>query len=431
MQKYSPFIDKNGTQIELVKLRFKDISNLFSNEVEEGYKVEFKSIWDDNFKKKHLCKTITSFANSEGGWLIVGLDDTGKYIGIDKERTDFSQTISQKLNSVTPIPKFDCRFIHETNNKKRGVLVIYVYEGINPPYVCDGTIYIRSGSSKTPIKSERAQIDELIHKRDIYKDQLNKFCFNNYVSPDVKFPYCTIYLFNPYNEIDYSNYNNNRDEIFKTLSDDNLRVTERIDSIIRVGSKNIGARSFSSIEEYYINGNIKIYTPLFLLNNNGEISKWINYVASYNSNVDLSNMKIIDGIINLLSINRFLITAFEYIKKSNYHVSDYKIVFEYKNMNNVVFFHKIDFKVPDVKEKLIEDIKSGEFYVSYYDSLLTEEISFIREAEKDSVESLSFQLLEGLYLKMFGIDKNNFIKIQKMCQGKYEQPSFSSDLYTL
>ncbi len=123
---YSPFIDKKGNKIGLEKLRFANILSIEENGIEEGYKVEFKSKWDDNFKKKHLCQTIASFANAEGGWLIVGLEDnTGKYIGIDKQRTDFSQTISQKLMEVTPRPKFDCRFLHETSDKKRGVLVIH------------------------------------------------------------------------------------------------------------------------------------------------------------------------------------------------------------------------------------------------------------------------------------------------------------------
>ena len=187
---YSPFTDKKGNKISLNKLRFTDICKIEEKCIEEGYKVEFKSQWDDNFKKKHLCQTIASFANAEGGWLLIGIEDgTGKYIGIDKQRADFSQTISQKLVSVTPIPKFDCRFIHETNNKKRGVLVIQVYEGINPPYVCNGTIYTRSGSSKVPIKSDRSSIDELLNKRTKFDDMLKKFCMNKFVSEQDKFPY--------------------------------------------------------------------------------------------------------------------------------------------------------------------------------------------------------------------------------------------------
>lgn len=196
---YSPFIDKKGNKIKLSKIRFSDIVRIEETGIEEGYKVEFKSVWDDNFKKKHLCQTITSFANAEGGWLIVGIEDgTGKYIGIDKQRTDFSQIISQKLVEVTPIPKFDCRFIHETNNKKRGVLVIQVYEGINPPYVCNGTVYTRNGSSKLPIKSDRSSIDELINKRNKYNDLMKRFCVNNFVDERERNPHCIIYLYNPY-----------------------------------------------------------------------------------------------------------------------------------------------------------------------------------------------------------------------------------------
>ena len=52
---YSPFIDKKGNKIGLEKLRFANILSIEENGIEEGYKVEFKSKWDDNFKKKHLC----------------------------------------------------------------------------------------------------------------------------------------------------------------------------------------------------------------------------------------------------------------------------------------------------------------------------------------------------------------------------------------
>lgn len=409
---YSPFYDKRGNKLKLDKLRFENILNIKENEIEEGYKVEFKSEWDDNFKKKHLCQTIASFANAEGGWLIVGLEDkTGKYIGIDKQRADFSQTISQKLMEVTPRPKFDCRFIHETNNKKRGVLVIQVYEGINPPYVCAGTVYIRSGSSKTPIKSDRAAIDELLNKRNRYNDMLKKFCVNKFVEERNMFPYCTIYLYNPYVEKRYESYCEDILDLKNRLNKEGerCRVIESIDSVIRIGSDVISFDSHTSMEQYFIGGNIKIYVPMFKLENKGSISNWINIVSENNKNVDLGNMIIIDGIISYKTLFDLLQSAFDFMKVSGYKIEDYQIVFEYKNIKNVVFYYRRNLKSQEQEKEFINDIQNGKFYVSYLTDIKTESVSYKGSARNNDGASYAWNLLEMFYLKLFGIDSDSFV----------------------
>lgn len=130
---YSPFLDRKGNQIDLPKLRFSHLAQL--KEIDEGYKIEYKSNFDDSVKKK-LPSIITSFANSEGGWLIIGVDDdTHDPKCIPKRRSDYSQTISQLLKERTsPIPLFDSKFLVNPKNKNEGVLIVLVYEGRFPPY---------------------------------------------------------------------------------------------------------------------------------------------------------------------------------------------------------------------------------------------------------------------------------------------------------
>ena len=90
---YSPFEDKNGNPLELSKIRFSHLGQLRT--VDEGYKVEYKSTFDKSVKDK-IPAIITSFANSEGGWLIIGIDDNSHEVTcIPKIRSDYSQTISQ------------------------------------------------------------------------------------------------------------------------------------------------------------------------------------------------------------------------------------------------------------------------------------------------------------------------------------------------
>lgn len=426
---YSPFTDKRGNRISLSKLRFTDISKIEENGIEEGYKVEFKSQWDDNFKKKHLCQTIASFANAEGGWLLVGIEDnTGKYVGIDKQRADFSQIISQKLVSVTPMPKFDCRFIHETNNRKRGVLVIQVYEGINPPYVCNGTIYTRSGSSKVPIKSDRSSIDELLNKRTKFEDMLHKFCMNKFVNEKVKMPYCTIYLYNPYKKMDYSCFDEKIEQIKGEFREDETRgrIADSIDSVIKMGSSVIGANSYTSIEEYFVNDNIKIYMPLFMLKNTGDISGWINAVAEYNSNVDMQDMIIVDGMITYLSLYKMLGAAFRYIKKIGNNICDYRIVFEYQNVKNVVFYHRHNFEKQEYKDRFIRDVQEGKFFVCHLADIVTEPLFFRMEGTAEEANHYASELLEMRYLRLFGLDREAFSEVLEKCEGKYNDGVFYS-----
>lgn len=429
---YSPFIDKRGNQITLEKIKFTDVLKLEIQGIEEGYKIEFKSQWDENFKKRHLCQTISSFANAEGGWLLVGIENnTGKYVGVEKQRTDFSQMISQKLIEVTPRPKFDCRFIHETNNKKKGVLIIQIYEGINPPYVCNGTIYTRSGSSKIPVKSDRSSIDELINKRNKYKDIFEKFCINKFVGEKEIFPHCTIYLYNPYGYRDYDSYQDREQQIKKRFGEDGFkgRIIDSINSVMRMGSDVISANSYTSIEQYFVDGNIKIHMPLFKLVNDGNISSWIDTVTVYNKNVNLENMTIVDGMITYMVLFKLLQLAFEFIKNSRYKIHDYKIVFEYKNIKNVVFYYRYNFQ--NQKDKFISDVQNGNFYVCNLTDIITESVSFTEEYVKDNIGSYAWNLLSMFYLRLFGIDEEIFHGILKKSEGRYDEKIFSSESYQL
>ena len=68
-------------------------------------------------------------------------------------------------------------FLTMPENKKSGVLLVYVYEGRNAPYVCNGSIYVRSGSSKEPIKpADRGNIEYLYERSKEYIKEIEDFC---------------------------------------------------------------------------------------------------------------------------------------------------------------------------------------------------------------------------------------------------------------
>jgi hypothetical protein len=419
-QYFSPFIDKKGSYLTIWDIHFSHIAQLKERNIEEGYQVEYKSRWDDNFIKKHLCQTITSFANSEGGWLFIGIEDgTAEYIGIEKHRTDFNQVISQKLATVSPIPKFESKFVKNSQDKRKGVLVVYIYEGINPPYICNGTIYLRNGSSKVPIKPGRTEIDNLIHKRDGFKKKHKEFCTNNFVDSSVMYPLCSVYLYNPYAEFGLNNLLEKLKFSKQILSEMDCfqRIGYSSESVLCYNSDIIAKNSVTSISEFFADGNIKISIPLFCCDD--DLRKaWARLENNKNSKVDISEMLVIDGYISYMTIHMALKNAFEFIKKCGFHINDYYISFEYKSVRNAVLF----FRTYDQEN----ESSSGNFYICPKNKILTKTTYFINDVNVEDIATICYQLLDTNYALQFGIDPDELLNRVIASMPLYQEKIFSS-----
>jgi len=107
----------------------------------EAQTTEFKSSWRDEY-----MKIICAFANSEGGELIIGVDDKGRIVGIknaNKLLEDLPNKIRNKLG-ITPLVAV------EREKKKE-----YISIKISPssvPISYDGKYYIRSDSTTQEVK---------------------------------------------------------------------------------------------------------------------------------------------------------------------------------------------------------------------------------------------------------------------------------------
>lgn len=268
---YSPFFDSNGKPLTIEKIKYEHLSQLV--DCDEGHHLEFKLLLKDD-EKAQLAKEIASFANCEGGWLIIGIDDKTKDIKpIDKK--DYSQKIGKIATRISPMPEFDTRFLTCPNDKTAGVLVVYVYEGNNTPYICNGSVYVRSGSSKEPIKpADRGNIEYLYEKSNAYRKRIEDFCqrdsfyaYNNILQQKVTYPIANIYLknisakkdtfFNLYaNRDEFINYVQEKYSIFKS-------VAYSMDSII-FKQRNIlpSTNSATYIFEIFYDWSCKISVPL-------------------------------------------------------------------------------------------------------------------------------------------------------------------------
>jgi ATP-dependent DNA helicase RecG len=125
-----------------------ELINLIENG--EDSKHQFKETVKDS---KKLADEMVAFTNSQGGIIIIGVDNSGKINGLTRPEIDkINQHISNAAtNSVRPAINVMTENI-EIENKK--VIVVHVNEGINKPY-CDneGAFWVKNGSDKRKVTS--------------------------------------------------------------------------------------------------------------------------------------------------------------------------------------------------------------------------------------------------------------------------------------
>lgn len=130
------------------KLRLKDIEKYLDTiDDDETFFIEFK---EENIRNTQLTKEISAFANSFGGYILLGVNDSKKIVGCSNIWTELKiNTII--CNGISHTPHFDIKKFDLKNSKK--LCIIKVEEGTNPPYITnDGYIYHRVSSSSDRVK---------------------------------------------------------------------------------------------------------------------------------------------------------------------------------------------------------------------------------------------------------------------------------------
>ena len=170
---FSPFRDAQGNPKDLPDITYADLTQLAA--MDEGYVLEFKRTFNASVKAK-VPKIIASFANSRGGWLVIGIaDDDHALCPVPRASADYSQMIGEMARRhISPAPPFDVRFLPDPENEEQGVIVIKVEEGSFPPYVADGVVEIREGSTSGPATG--AALVELYDKAMRRHARIAEFC---------------------------------------------------------------------------------------------------------------------------------------------------------------------------------------------------------------------------------------------------------------
>ncbi len=403
---YSPFFDKKGNPLELSKIRFSHLEQLKA--VDEGYKVEYKGAFDKSVKDK-IPAIITSFANSEGGWLIIGIEDNSHDVTcIPKIRSDYSQTISQLLKEKTsPIPSFDSRFLRNPKNKDEGVLIVEVYEGNFSPYVANGTVYIRNGSSKEPIKSERATIDFLYQKAQLFQKEVAEFFRRNIYFPEneirfgngkVTYPICNIYFKNIHLSSKkrlktYDDYDELRSQVTTAFNGAVFsNVQYSFNSLIfRHRAIDPSLPSITPTMEVFFDFSAKIHIPLGFADETEQqaaVSKLKQMGLITGDQVKICGG--VDAFSSVFGALLNLVTIYEHYKIP---ISNFAVCFEMENANNTVLFFE--------GQKYFEEIKKiGLHFCSRIHS--KSRTIFLKKYDSLDYHSLASSLAYDFFVAEFG-----------------------------
>lgn len=125
----------------------------------ESRTVEFKSSVQ---KMIDVLKTVVSFANTEGGEILVGVDDRGNIRGFYENREDTEKSVLGSIRgNCSPSIDVSTEWI-EINTAP--IMIIRVPEGRDKPYILkDNGIYIREGPNDYQI--DRKKLDEMYQNR--------------------------------------------------------------------------------------------------------------------------------------------------------------------------------------------------------------------------------------------------------------------------
>jgi len=144
-------------------MRLEDLRKLITQPQSEV--LEFKSRVPN---AKHLAAIISAFANTNGGRLIVGVQDDGSIVGLDDvDRVRLE--VEQALKAISPPIQVETEIVSIDG---KSVLVVTVPKGNQSPYLAAGRAFQRLGTRIIPITSQLLYAD--ITKRAKSLDDLRQ-----------------------------------------------------------------------------------------------------------------------------------------------------------------------------------------------------------------------------------------------------------------
>lgn len=174
MHSYTPFASELATISTADLVALKDVA--------EGWYVEYKR---ESPNAINLAKSLSAFANTYGGWLFIGVDESSKeqptagaFPGIPRQDVDAcSQRIRKSAaDHLHPSPHFELRVLWGPNfdldlAEDRAIICVWVPQSNTAPHIHkNGLVYRRVADASEPRpENDRFILDQLFRRADELK----------------------------------------------------------------------------------------------------------------------------------------------------------------------------------------------------------------------------------------------------------------------
>ena len=119
-----------------------------------------------------LAAELIAFANTIGGMLVIGVEDTGSIAGLSPERVGSLNQLLSNVASQNVRPPIN-PLTQNITTEHGLVMVVHVSEGNNKPYMdLQGRIWVKSGADKRQVTA-REEMQRLFQESGlVYADEV-------------------------------------------------------------------------------------------------------------------------------------------------------------------------------------------------------------------------------------------------------------------
>ncbi len=154
------------------------IKNMTKKQIEiilqqgENSKIEFKKRIN-----KELASEICAFSNSQGGVILLGVDDNNIVTGLNVDNTTRSK-LETTISAISPRPDYE---IIEKKYDNKNIVIIDCKAGKNKPYIISGSIYVRYGANSQKLITSFEMREFFQQENQIFweKTKCEKFSYPN------------------------------------------------------------------------------------------------------------------------------------------------------------------------------------------------------------------------------------------------------------
>ena len=340
---FSPFRDASGSPKALFEVTWDDLSQLA--DLDEGFVLEFKREWSPSVQRK-VPKIVASFANSRGGWLVVGISDEDRSVcPVPRPQADFGQIVGELCRRhVSPAPAFDVRFLPDPGDPGRGVVLVRVEEGDFPPYIADGVVEIREGSTSGPATG--AALVELYGKATGRRREIAEFCHRTVHYPSAgadgrELPLFDLYLFRMGRRDEAPSRNEVAEHVraMRTAFEETgcaCHVSHAHDSLILRTTLPAGPSDVHSAIELFADESMKLTVPAVLLDE-GERRRAIARMRELGL-FSPDEGRLIDARATLRRVSRMATLLDRYVRARRIDWQEFAVAYELESMAGIILW---------------------------------------------------------------------------------------------